>query len=146
MVGAEQAMIDGWIASKLIGASVLDDIFTGLSQRVYNMFAPAFTGFPFIIFQAQSPPAVVRGVGSAEVMVDTIYVVKAIAQGTSYAALAPIASAIRFMLVTNNGETTSNGDEIISCSYERQFALTEVSEAKQFRHLGCELRIQARAA
>jgi hypothetical protein len=118
-----------------------------LSTRVFNEVAGDDASYPFIVYQCQDPPEVVRGVGSAEVMVDTIYIVKAIAQGTSDVVLAPVASAIRDALVSNNGEEIVGGiGTIFTCHYLRQFRMSTVEQGSQFRHLGGAYRIQARAA
>ena len=146
--GAEVPMIDQWIEQKLKvdAAGALNAIATDLSTRVYNEVGPEGIDYPFIVYQTQDDPAVVRGVGSAEVMVDTIYVVKAIAQGVSYEALAQVASAIRDALVSDNGESIVGGiGNVFTCRYERQIRLSTVEQGNQFRHLGGAYRIQARA-
>lgn len=147
--GAEGPMIDTWIEEKLMVTSsgALEALSTGLSSRVYPDVAPSTAAYPFIVYQQQTPPEVIRGVGSAEVMVDTIYVVKAINQGTSDAALAPVANAIRDALVFNNGEGIVGGiGTIFTSHYVRAFRMSSVEQASQFRHLGGVFRIQARAA
>lgn len=145
--GAEEAMIDRWVKSRLNAHTAFNVISAGLATRVFNRLAPAAASYPFIVFQAQSPPMVIRGVGPAEVMVDTIYVVKAIAQGNDFDALAPVASAIRDALLSDNGEAITGAiGTIFTCRYERAFSLTEADQDNQFRHLGGEFRIQAQAA
>jgi hypothetical protein len=147
-VGAESAMIDIWVENqlKVVHAALFEAIDVGLSQRVYPDMAPQGIEYPFIVFQQQVTPEVVRGVGSAEVMVDTIYIVKAIAQGTTDGPLAPVASAIHDALVSNNGEAIIGGiGTIFTCHYKSQFKLTTAEQGSQFRHLGGAYRIQAQA-
>lgn len=145
--GSEEAMCDKWVKFRLNGHSAFDAISAGLSGRVYNRIAPATTKYPYIVFQAQTPPRVVRGVGDAEVMVDTLYVVKAIAQGTDFEALAPVATAIRTALVAANGEAIPDGaGSVFTCRFEQSFSMVESEQSQQFRHLGGEFRIQAQAA
>lgn len=145
--GAEEAMVDTWVRSKLEAHAAFDTISPGLTGRIHNRLAPEGTDFPYIVFQAQTPPEVVRGVGFEEVMVDTIYIVKAIAQGTDFLALAPVASAIRTALTSPNGETVTTGiGTVFTSRYERSFSMVENEQTKQFRHLGGEFRIQAQAA
>lgn len=138
-------MIDTWVEAKLTGYTAFDGISAGLTGRIYNAYAPPDALYPFIIFQVQSPADIVRGVGTAEVLADTLYVVKAIAQGTDFSALAPVAEGIRSALVESNGVAVTGG-HIYVCRYERQFSMTEAENTKQYRHLGGEYRIQARAS
>ena len=143
--GAEIVMISQWIKDRLEAYTDLDTISTGLTSRVFDDVAPSGATYPFIVYQVQSAPEVVRGVGSEEVMVDTVYVVKAIAQGTDSSALAPVAEAIRTALHEPTGEAVFGGN-ILMCRYERSFSMKEVESTKQFRHLGGEFRIQAQAS
>ena len=148
-VGAESTMIDIWIENRLktVHASVLNALSTGLAQRVFSDLAAPDAIYPYIVYQQQVQPEVVRGVGSAEVMVDTIYIVKAIAQGTSDSALAPVAAAIHNALVSNNGEVIIGGiGTIFTCHRKSQFKLVTAEQGSQFRHLGGAYRIQAQAA
>lgn len=145
--GAEEALNDLWVEEKLTQHAPFDTISAGLTGRVFNRVAPATAEFPYIVYQSQTPPNVVRGVGDAEVMVDTIYIVKAIAQGSDYSALVPVANAIRTALVSANGEVITGAvGTVFTCQYERGFSLVENEQTKQFRHLGGEFRIQAQAA
>lgn len=139
--GAETALVDLWIDETLKAYTPLTDI---VGQRIFSDLAPSGSVFPYVIYQVQSPPSVVRGVGLAEVMVDTIYTVKAINQSPSYAALAPAASAIRSAMVTADTQAPTGG-LIFTCGYERQVAYTEGRGTEQARHLGGEFRIQAQA-
>lgn len=146
--GAEQAMIDVWVEDKLTSHAAFNSLgFGTLTDRVFNAWAPDGTQFPYIIFQAQSPPEVVRGVGDAEVMVSTIYVVKAVAQGSNFNTIAPVAGEIRTALVTPNGEAiTGSIGTIFTCFYEKQVSMTQPVATQQFRHLGGEFTIQAQPA
>lgn len=137
--GAEAALVGKWIDTTLKAYTTLTNI---VSTRIYEDMAPAGTPFIYVIYNVQDSPRVVRGVGLAEVMVDTIYTVKAIAQCTSYDTLAPTASAIRGALVTAETQAPTGG-LIFTCSYERQVAYAEGRGAEQTRHLGGEFRIQA---
>src|SRR4051794_2687949 len=98
--------------------SDFNDISAGLSNRIYNRLAPTGVAYPYIIFQSQSSPAVVRGVGDAEVMVDTMYIVKGVAQAKTFESLAPVASAIRTALTWPNGDLVLGGS-IFTSRYEQ---------------------------
>lgn len=142
-VGAEQAMVDLWVLARLQGqAAALDDIDAGLSTRIFQDYAPEGTKYPFIIWQCQDPPRAVRGVGVFVVMVDTLYVVKAVSQVDSYAPLAPIAKVIDSAMTTSTGSAVEDGFVLTSVR-DRQFALVERGQGTQFRHFGGEYSIQA---
>lgn len=143
-LGAEQALVTQWVLDQLASASAdLDEIDDGLSLRVFEDFAPqGFSTYPFIIVQCQSPPRDVRGVGVSRVMVDTIYVVKAVAQVNSYAPLAPVARVIDQAMTTSVGGSLLGGNVFTSVRND-QFSLIEIDNGKQYRHFGGEYRIQA---
>lgn len=143
--GSEEAFVDEWVRQKLTGYTPFDSLYTGLTERVFDRYAPAGTTYPFIIFQALTSPSVVRGVGDAEVMVDTIYVVKAVAQADTFAPLASVAAGIRSALVYPNGDTITGG-VIFTSRYEKQFSMVEAEATEKYRHLGGEFRIQAQAS
>ena len=142
--GAEQAMVTEWVKTRLaLYAADLDAIAVNLSQRVFEDFAPTgFSTYPFIIVQCQSPPRDVRGVGVSRVMVDTLYIVKAVAQVDSYAPLAPVARVIEAALTSPTGGPIGTGDVFTSVR-EEQFALVEIDAGKQYRHFGGLFKIQA---
>lgn len=145
-VGAEIDMIDAWVEDRLSGWTPFDTIATGLTSKIYNQFAPEGTPYPYIIFQAQEPPRDVRGVGSARVMVDTLYVVKGVAQAEDFHGLRALAREIDAAMTVPNGDLDSIGGAAIFASIrEQQFALTEIESGKQYRHLGGQYRIHAQA-
>lgn len=118
-----------------------------LSERVFEDVGPDDAAYPFITYSPQSPPDVVRGVGSAEVMVDTIYTVKAVAQGSDDKATGPVAAVIHQAMVESNGDAIIGG--IGSIFMSRRMSVvryTEPAQGSQFRHLGGAYQIQARAA
>ena len=142
-LGAEQVLCDLYVEQRLATvAADLDLIATDLSQRIYEDVAPADASYPFIVWQCQSPPRDVRGVGTFRVMVDTLYVVKAVTQASSYAPLAPIAKVIDSAMTNAEGSVVSDG-LVFTSVRDDQFSMREISEGTQFRHLGGEYRIQA---
>lgn len=147
--GAEQALTSRWVLERLqANAAVLDALVINgtpvgnLSARLFEDSAPPDTPYPFIIFQCQVPPRDVRGVGTTRVMVDTMYVVKAVAQVPTNDALAPIARVIDLSLTTSVGGIVEDG-HIFTCIREEQFSLNEIENGKQFRHFGGLYKIQA---
>lgn len=143
-LGAEQVMVDLWVANRLAAHAPFEAISPGLATRVFNMFAPADTPYPFIIFQVASPPRDVRGVGVVRVMVDTIYTVKAVAQVDSYAPLTGVAREIDAVMTAPVVSAVADGF-VLASMREEQFSMVEVDGGKQYRHLGASYRIQAQA-
>jgi hypothetical protein len=142
-VGAEQVMTDLYVVNRLAAqAAALDGISAGLSERIFEEVAPDDALYPFIVWQCQSPPRDVRGVGSFRVMVDTLYIVKAVAQGTSYAPLVPVARVIDGAMTNTTGTAVGDG-HVFTSTRNDQYSLREPAEGTEFRHLGGEYRIQA---
>lgn len=145
-LGAELVLFDLWIEQQLATKAVeLDAIAPGLSTRVFSDVAPPGTLYPFIVFQCQDPPRDVRGVGVSRVMVDTLYVVKAVSQTTTYAPLAPIAKVIDAAMTSSAGSAVEDG-LVLASVRDNQFALTEIENGTQYRHLGGAYKMQAQAA
>ncbi len=145
-VGAEVDLIDLWVEDRLRSeALALSRIDAGLEDRIFNYAAPVGTKYPFIIFQAQAPPRDVRGVGPVRVMVSSLYIVKAVAQTLNYHDLRDVAVVIDRAMTAPSTQAVVGG-LILTSIREGQFALPEVEDGKQFRHLGGEYRIQAQAA
>lgn len=143
--GAEQVITDLYVQARLATVDTIVDleaIDIGLSTRVYEDVAPNDARLPYIVWQCQSPPRDVRGVGTFRVMVDTLYIVKGVSQGTSYAPLAPVAAAIDRAMTNSTGSAVEDGMVLTSVRND-QFSLREVAEGTEFRHLGGEYRIQA---
>lgn len=143
-LGAEQALVDLWVESALKSYAGLDAVSPGLTQRVYSQYAPADAQYPFIVWQVASPARDIRGVGVIRVMVDTLYIVKAVAQVDSYAPLAPVARAIDSALTAPDQIAVADGF-ILSSVREEQFSLVEVEAGKQYRHFGGQYKIHAQA-
>lgn len=146
-LGAEVALVDDFVTGRFAQASIvtaLNAISAGLATRIYGDLAPTDAVYPFIVFQCQSPPRDIRGVGVVRVMVDTLYVVKAVAQTTSYAPLVGVAKVIDQAMTAPDVVAVGDGF-VLSSVREDQFQLVEVDSGKQFRHLGGQFRIQAQA-
>lgn len=143
-LGAEEALIDDWVMGKLKANLAFDAIAAGLSTRVFNRYAPPGTDYPFIIFQAASPVRDVRGVGVVRVMVDTLYIVKAVAQVESYTPLIPVAREIDRAMTSASPNAVADGFVLASVR-EEQFSLVEVDGGKQYRHFGGQYKIHAQA-
>lgn len=144
-LGAEQVLTDLWVQQQLATKSAdFDTISPGLSARIFLDYAPEGTPYPFVIYQCQSPPRDVRGVGVVRVMVDTLYIVKAVAQVTSYQPLAPVARVIDAAMTSATGSPVVDG-MVLASVREEGFNLLEIEGGTQYRHLGGQYRIHAQA-
>lgn len=142
-LGAEQALVDQWVEGQLLAAAAdFDAIEPGLSQRIYLDSAPFDALYPFVIYQCSSPPRDVRGVGVSRVLVDTLYIVKAVAQVQTYVPLAPIASVIDAAMTSPAGSSLLGG-AVFASVRDDQFAMVEIDSGTQYRHFGGQYRIQA---
>jgi hypothetical protein len=144
-LGAEQVLTDLFVIGRLAAFETeFEAIDAGLSDRIFQDFAPVDTEMPYIIYQCQDPPRDVRGVGPVRVMVDTLYIVKAVAQVATYAPLAPVAKVIDAAMTVADVTPVDDGYALASIR-NGQFSLTEIDSGKKFCHLGGEYRIQAQA-
>lgn len=143
-VGAEQAMTDKWVDDRLKAWTAFNTISAGLTTRIYSHYAPADATYPFIIWQVAIPARDVLGVGPFRVMVDTLYIVKAVAQVDTYAPLAPVATQIDLAMTSPSVSAVVDGFVLMSVRDE-QFSLVEVEAGKQYRHLGGQYKILAQA-
>jgi hypothetical protein len=142
LVGAEQDLVDRWVEARLLAHVPLTDI---VEDRIYGYFAPRTAAMPFVIYQSIDPPRAVRGVGTAKIMVSTLYVVKAVAAVATFNGLATVAAAINAAMDEPEGEATFGGN-VFASVWEQQFSLVEQEGEVQYRHLGGEFLIQAQAA
>jgi hypothetical protein len=139
-LGAEVSIIDSWVYAQLAGNVTVAQM---VGTRIFNTYAPPDIAFPFIIFQQQTLRDV-RGVGSDRIMVDTLYVVKGVSQGSDFSQLGTLASAIDVALNVPAGGAATGG-LVLASVRDEPFALTEVDDGKQFRHMGGVYRIYAQA-
>jgi hypothetical protein len=141
--GQEQVLVDLWIESALFAyTDQLEAIATGLSDRIYHDAARQGTEWPVIIYQCQTPPRVIRGVGTTTIMVDTLYVVKAVAQTLTYESIGPIAQVIDIALTSAEGGQIGGG-YVLTSIRNNQFSMIEDAMGTQFRHLGGLYQINA---
>lgn len=104
--------------------------------RVWSDVAPQGVPFPYVITQAQSAVDVVA-TGPYRVMVNTIYLVKAIIQGQYYSPLQiSMANRIDSLLQGVKADSVQGGGRIVSCVRQRPFRLTEATNGVQYRQLG----------
>lgn len=134
--GAETVLADAWIEAQLSGSSAVTNV---VSNRIYSDVAPPNIDYPFIVYYVISPDDV-RGVSSQRIMSSTIYLVKATALSSDYAALQPLVEAIDAALDGQSGAVT--GGNVLMCSRQRPHRQAETLDGNTYRHLGGEYLIQ----
>jgi hypothetical protein len=138
--GAETVLIDAWLA----GVFAADSTLTGLiASRYYAELAPAAATYPLVIWQHQSPPRDILTATDHSAAVDSLLLIKAVVNAPSYATAYPIISRIVNQL--DRAQATISGGNILSCTREQSFRLTEFTDGVHYRHLGYLFRIISQA-
>jgi hypothetical protein len=137
---AEAWIADQWLYSTLAGDATLANLVGGTaSPRIYADVAPPTVATPFIVFRhlAQTD---VRGVGTATIMTDAVYVVEGVAPTDTYGgALAQIADRIQTLL--HGAAGAAGTGRVVACVREAPFRLTESRDGKTWRRLGGTYRL-----
>ena len=133
----ELGAIDTWLYATLSADATLVGLVAG---RVYDSVAPQGAVLPCIVFQHQGAHDV-RGNGPGRIMASTVYLVKAIGQGSSFTALEAIANRVDVLLQGQSGSNTKGQCWAVR---EQPFKLAETDEGIQYRHLGGLYRIWAK--
>lgn len=134
----ELSVAEEWIAATLAADPTVSSY---VGARIFDRPPPEGTEYPYIIFSHASNSDV-RGVGTARVMSDTIYLVKAVA-GTDHSdALADVAEAIESALTTAQPVATTDG-YVEGCVRERMVRYTEYTDGETYAHRGGEYKLIA---
>jgi hypothetical protein len=148
MIGTTLPVINDWIDDTLTTDVTLQNLVgaarVAAGQWVFEDYLPDEAPFPSIVYQNQSS-VTVRGVGPVVIMEDTLYIVKVIAQVSSYNPLRAIANRIEFLVADRHNIIRPDG-EILGTAKDAPFQLPEVDAGRQYRHLGGIFRIQAVAS
>lgn len=140
-MSVETVAVERWIYGALLAAGITE---IGTS-RIYGYVAPNDAPMPFVVFQHQASRDI-RGVGTARIMVDCMYVVKAVDEtGRFTGTLSAVAEAIDAALHAKSGTLGPEGI-VLHCVREEPFALFEIDDGREYRHLGGLYRIWAQAA
>jgi hypothetical protein len=137
-VGAETLVTDQWIEDQL-APLVVGDVITG----IYQENGPVDAAYPFAVYTSMSIRDV-RVVGGIRVMVDTLYVVKAVAQTSMFVELRPQAAAIDAALNTLDTAPVLNGF-VVTSFREEPYRQATFERGEDFRSLGGLYRIHAQA-
>lgn len=131
----EVAYADQWLYDKL----TTDVTLAGLvGNRIYSYVAPAGATFPLIVYAYQGGNDLAE-VGNLRIFNTGLYQVKAVGQGLSMAAIAPIAHRIDTVLHRASGSVV--GGSILACVREQPLSYAEHSGGVRYNHLGGLYRI-----
>lgn len=140
MTGNELTRVDVWLQTLLAGDTALQAL-VGNPARVYSDVADPAATYPFIVHQHQGS-ADVRGVGPGRIMLSGVWLVRAVAQTTTWTALAACADRIDRLLQGNPGGPAGTDGAVFSSVREQPFKQVEnIEGGEQIRHLGGLFRI-----
>jgi hypothetical protein len=109
--------------------------------RIYNTIILKDTPYPCIVFQWQGSHDVMT-VGDARIMVDSVYVVKAVHRTALFSEVKPIFDRADLVLHGASGSVESG--VVYSCVREQMLQLVEQDGDVQYRHYGGVYRIRAK--
>lgn len=139
---SELTLAGQWLYGVLAPDATLTPLIAG---RVFDTVAQG--AFPCVVFQFQGGYDAL-GVGARRLQVNCLYVVKAIGQTASPLSLKPIADRVDLLLHRHDAPVIVGGVNLgyIGCYRVQPFAMSEVSEGIQYRHVGGIYRLLAREA
>ncbi len=124
----ETAAAERWLYETLSDDSILE---TWIGGRVFAGDLPQRTAYPGVLFRLERGLPDTRAVGGGRVMSRLRYSVRAIARGTDFSVLEPIARRVDTLL-DGQGEAP-----VLDCARERPLERIETTaEGLSFAHLG----------
>lgn len=136
---SEVARAERWLYTILSQDGTVSGIVAG---RIFAFAAPqTISTWPIVVYTMLSGGEDVRGTGATRIMAAPLFLVKAITQGASLAALQTLVDRIDTLL---HGQKGGTADATIQyCVRERPFRLATVEEPGNtlYQHLGGEYRI-----
>jgi hypothetical protein len=135
--GTEVLTAQAWIDDLLEGDTALMADATG---GVWDGPADTGTPYPIVRYESLSTRIVGTATGGGEVMLNSLWLVRGVIDGNSYAPLLGIAERIQALLAGSETTVTSLGT-IESCVREEAFQQAEETGGKQYRHLGGIYRV-----
>lgn len=133
---AEHARVNAWVWSVLSSDSTLN---TAVSGRIYAEEAPQGAPAPMVIFANLGGSTRVRTFGRH--VLTSLYLVRAIAEGSSFDAITPIADRIDVLMVVPDGGTVVDGVRITRVRIDQPHQRKDSSEGKPVVYLGGIYRI-----
>jgi hypothetical protein len=133
-------VIEPWMYQRLAADAALTALVAG---RVVSTMAGRNMQSPYVVFDLNSPRDI-RGIGTGRIMVDCLYVAKAVGKTDSWDDLAPIAARVDELLDGASGEVVAG--HVLGVARERVVQYAEVDDnGNQYRHLGGMYRLWAHA-
>ena len=142
--GIEVVESDIWLDNILKTDTEIETVFdnASLPVNVYDRLAPVDAPYPHILWHLES--AVDSGGINKRIMVNTIYVVRVVAEVDSYTPLKPFAKAIDDVL--EGAEGTTDDGLVLGVRREAPYHNVEESEGRQIRSLGGRYKIVVTAS
>lgn len=138
---AEHARVNVWLWNVLSGDSVLN---TGVSGRIYAEEAPQGAPAPMVIFANLGGSTRVRTLRGH--VLTSLYLVRAIADGSSFDVIAPLADRIDAVLIVPDGGTIVDGVRITSVRIDQPHQRKDSENGKPVVYMGGIYRIDYQPA
>lgn len=138
---AEIARVNVWMASVLSGDSVLN---TAVSGRIYSEEAPQGAAVPMVTFAHLGGSTRVRTLNGH--MLTSLYMVRAITEGSSFDAIAPIADRIDAVMTVPSQGTVVDGVRITKVRIDQPHQRKDASEGVPVVYLGGIYRVDFQPA
>lgn len=137
-MGDEASRVEQWLYSTLSGDAALTVL---VGTRIYSETAPPSTSSPLLVYSMQSAHDV-AGASAQRIMIDGLWLIKAVTTGASYSPLTPIMDRVDALLHRSDGGTA--GTAIVFTSVrEYPVRYHEITDGVGYRHLGGVYRIWA---
>ncbi len=133
----EFQVAETWIKDTLLADEAVADY---VADRIFDAPPPEGTQYPYIIFSMASTDDV-RGIGTARIMSDTIYTVKAVMGTGQHEDLGAVASAIDTALTLDHSVAVGTIGSIEACVRQRGVRYTEYTAGNEYAHRGGDYQI-----
>lgn len=139
----ETTRVDAWLFDLLTNDAPLTALVGDAEPRIFADSVPQGEAFPAVVYQLQGGTDVRTATRDSRVMINGLWVVKAIGQTDTFADLAPIADRIDDLLEQSTGGPAGSDGAVFTATRESPFRLPEPDEGVGFKHLGGMYRIYA---
>lgn len=136
----ESTVAEEWLYETLAGDAAVMESIGNDAGRIVSYVAPEGTPEPFIVFQPepQSEPDA-NTMNGYRIMASWLYIVKAVARGTSVQVVKPVADALDAALHGKSGAV--QGGQVLKCVREQGVSYVEYDRGVSYYHLGGLYRI-----
>lgn len=138
---AEHARVNVWLVNVLSGDSALN---TAVSGRIYAEEAPQGALAPMVVFANLGSSTRVRTLRGH--VLSSLYLVRAIADGSSFDAITPIADRIDALLTVSDAGTIVDGVRITKVRIDQPHQRKDSENGKPVVYLGGIYRIDYQPA